>query len=615
MAIPKAGRVIIYSLLAIIGIILIVFVAALLLDNDSSRNFGAGSIEFIFAAILSTFFLLLSFYLGFLFVRAILMYLGKLAGFSGDTITVRLISLGFVAIIFPRVVSAVILAPIRFFINLISYFISALNNAFTNLGDSYSGVDFTNLFRITLHTLRDTWNLLGKSALQLFYDLRIPDLILAIALWIFIGQMIGYIMRQANQKEERSTFINIIQRINSRTRKNILLTFIFIVSAYLIMCSIIAVPWLQQVNTVFDENWEKELENLASDQENSLASFSENYSVSPLDTLSNSSLDDLAKLDSLPQWKGVIEQLNRNRDDLSQQRNMIIEMWKTKQNDVMKRKSTLLNSAKSSLRINVRGLGPLDQAYYYEEISKWLRINLNSYDQYLDNFKTLVQLFESQLKQWVDETLIAVENDLSGLKLINRSDNQAIQNFDFKTNSVYNSFSVLSQAVMSYSPGLKMPGVSKQPDPPGPGSQWGIFGLISGWLLRTNSYALILITGMLGFGLLGSLISSVVREHSQRKAGEPLVTDLASAVIRGLSAAVVVFLSVKGGLAVFATEEVEPNSYALFFTCLVGAVFSENIWEWARVKLGEKFPPNQQEIEEETNQTHGENDNQDNQNQ
>ena len=615
MAIPKAGRVIIYSLLAIIGIILIVFVTALLLDNDSSRNFGAGSIEFIFAAILSTFFLLLSFYLGFLFVRAILMYLGKLAGFSGDTITVRLISLGFIAVIFPRVVSAVILAPIRFFINLISYFISALNNAFTNLGDSYSGVDFTNLFRITLHTLRDTWNLLGKSALQLFYDLRIPDLILAIALWIFIGQMIGYIMRQANQKEERSTFINIIQRINPRTRKNILLTFIFIVSAYLIMCSIIAVPWLQQVNTVFDENWEKELENIAGDQESSLASFGELYSVSPLDTLSNSSLNDLAELDSLPQWQRVVEQLKRNRDDLSQQRIMIIEMWKKMQDEVVTTKSDLLNSAKSSLRINVRGLGPLDQAYYYEEISKWLRINLNSYDQYLDNFKTLVQLFESQLKQWVDETLIAVENDLSGLKLKNRSDNQAIQNFVFKMNSVYNSFNVLSQAVMSYSPGLKMPGIRKQPDPPGPGSQWGIFGLISGWLLRANSYALILITGMLGFGLLGSLISSVVREHSQRKAGEPLVTDLASAVIRGLSAAVVVFLSVKGGLAVFATEEVEPNSYALFFTCLVGAVFSENIWEWARVKLGEKFPPNQQEIEEETNQTHGENDNQDNQNQ
>ncbi|HEX9972665.1 MAG TPA: hypothetical protein VGD14_11400, partial [bacterium] len=65
------------------------------------------------------------------------------------------------------------------------------------------------------------------------------------------------------------------------------------------------------------------------------------------------------------------------------------------------------------------------------------------------------------------------------------------------------------------------------------------------------------------------------------------------------SAAVVVFLSVKGGLAVFTTDEVESNAYVLFFTCLVGAVFSEKIWEWAQEKLGEKFTTNHHGAEEE----------------
>lgn len=614
MAIPKAGKIIIYSLLAIIGIIVIVFVTVLLFNSDSSRNFGAGTIEFIFAAILSTVFLLLSFYFGFLFVRAILKYLANLAGLSGDKATVRLVSLGMVAVIFPSVVSAIIIAPVRFFISLVSYFIAGLNNAFTNLSQGVSAVEFTNLFRVTLHTLQDTWNMLNKSAMQLFYDLRIPDLIFAIATWIIIGQLISYAIRQTDQKEERSTFTNLIQRINPGTRKNILLTIIFIVSAYLIMSSIIAVPWLQQVNTVFKENWEKELDNIAGSMSNSFANLDEDYSTSPLDTLSNTFLDDLAKQDSLPQWQSIIEQIKRNRNDLAQQRNMIIELWKMKRNEVMKTKSDLVNSAKSSLRINVRGLGPVDQAYYYEEISEWLRTNLNSYDKYLNNFKAIVQLFESQVKKWVDETLIATDNDLSRLKSLDRTDNQAIQYFSFETNFVYNSSSFFSQAVLSYSPDIKMPGVSKHPDPPKPGTQWGIFGLISGWLLRANSYALILITGMLGFGLFGSLISSVVREHSQRKPGQPLVSDLSSAVIRGLSAAVVAFLSVKGGLAVFTTEEVDPNSYVLFFTCLVGAVFSENIWEWAREKLGEKFPTNQQTVETEKNQTSNEKENSDDKN-
>lgn len=609
MAIPKAGRIIIFFFLTIIGIIVFVFIAALLFKSDSSRNFGTGTIEFIFAAILSTFFLLLSFYLGFLFVRALLKYLGNLAGLSGDKVTVRLVSLGIVAVIFPGVVSAVILAPVRFFINLISYFIGALNNALTNLGQDVSGIDFANLFRITLYTLRDTWNMLSNSAIQLFYDLQIPKLILAIAIWIIIGQLISYAIRQTDQKEERSAFLNLIHRINPGTQKNILLVLIFIISAYLIMSSMIAVPWLRQASTVFKENWDNELDNIAGAMDNSLTNFDEDYSTNPLDTLSNDFLDELAKQDSLPQWQHVIEQLKSNRDELTQQRNMIFELWKMKRSEVAKTKSDLVNSAKSSLRTNVRGLGPVDQAYYYEEISEWLRTNSNSYDKYLNNFKALVQLFESQLKKWIDESLIATRNDLSRLKSIDRSDNQVIQNFSFETNFVYDPSSVLSQAVLNYSPAIKMPGFSKQPDPPRPGAQWGIFGLISGWLLQANSYALILITGMLGFGLFGSLISSVVREQRQRKPGQPLVSDLSSAVIRGLSAAVVVFLSVKGGLAVFTTEEVEPNSYVLFFTCLVGAVFSENIWEWAREKLGEKFSTNQQSVEIETNQIASEKEN------
>lgn len=159
----------------------------------------------------------------------------------------------------------------------------------------------------------------------------------------------------------------------------------------------------------------------------------------------------------------------------------------------------------------------------------------------------------------------------------------------------------VSLAISSSSPG-------SLPTPPQPGTQWGIFGLISGWLLRANSYALILIIGMLGFGLFGSMISSVVREYSQRQQGQPIVSDITSAVIRGLSAAVVVFLSVKGGLAVFTTEDVEPNAYVLFFTCLVGAVFSEKIWEWAQEKLGEKFPTGHQASEGETEPVEQEND-------
>jgi hypothetical protein len=90
---------------------------------------------------------------------------------------------------------------------------------------------------------------------------------------------------------------------------------------------------------------------------------------------------------------------------------------------------------------------------------------------------------------------------------------------------------------------------------------------------------------MIGFGLLGAACSTLVREKPRSVPGEPLVRDLAGVVVRGLSAAVVVFLGVQGGLAGFAAEEVDPNPYMLLFTCFVGAVFSEDVWTWAHQKL------------------------------
>lgn len=56
-----------------------------------------------------------------------------------------------------------------------------------------------------------------------------------------------------------------------------------------------------------------------------------------------------------------------------------------------------------------------------------------------------------------------------------------------------------------------------------------------------------------------------------------------------MSAAIVVFLAVKGGLAAFAVDAGEPNAYVLFFTCLIGAVFSEDVWAWARKRFEENF--------------------------
>lgn len=117
------------------------------------------------------------------------------------------------------------------------------------------------------------------------------------------------------------------------------------------------------------------------------------------------------------------------------------------------------------------------------------------------------------------------------------------------------------------------------------GGYLGVFGAAAQWLLKTESMPLALIAGLLGFGLLGAACSTFIRNYARRAGGEPLVPDLASVFIRGVSAAILIFLGVYGGLAVFSSGGAGPNPYVVLFTCLVAAVFSEDAWAWG----GQRF--------------------------
>jgi hypothetical protein len=54
---------------------------------------------------------------------------------------------------------------------------------------------------------------------------------------------------------------------------------------------------------------------------------------------------------------------------------------------------------------------------------------------------------------------------------------------------------------------FELPGVRNE------GDDWGAFRFLAGWLLRSGSLPLAVITGMLGVGLLGATASSFVRQQ------------------------------------------------------------------------------------------------------
>lgn len=119
------------------------------------------------------------------------------------------------------------------------------------------------------------------------------------------------------------------------------------------------------------------------------------------------------------------------------------------------------------------------------------------------------------------------------------------------------------------------------------GAALGPLKPISGWLLNTESVQLALIIGMLGAGLLGSAVASFMRTQGGR--GQQTEEQLAGVVVRGVTAAIVVFLAVQGGLATVASTNSptppNPNPYLLLLICFVAAVYSEQVWNAAHQRL------------------------------
>jgi hypothetical protein len=124
------------------------------------------------------------------------------------------------------------------------------------------------------------------------------------------------------------------------------------------------------------------------------------------------------------------------------------------------------------------------------------------------------------------------------------------------------------------------------------GEQYGVFQSMSGWLLSTESMSLALIVGLFAFGLLGSVGSMFIRQRIKTGSDEDIkdfIPNLPAVLINGISSAIVVFLAVKGTLVIFSGKDSSLNPYVLFFTCLVAAVFSEDVWKWAQNKLKDQL--------------------------
>jgi xanthosine utilization system XapX-like protein len=118
------------------------------------------------------------------------------------------------------------------------------------------------------------------------------------------------------------------------------------------------------------------------------------------------------------------------------------------------------------------------------------------------------------------------------------------------------------------------------------GASLGVIGEWAGWLLRAESMPVVIIVGLVGFSLLGATVSRVVRRQLDAPSTGFTLDDLLLVIAGGTTAAFVIFLAAYGGLAVLGGgTTTDPNPYVVFVTCLVGAVYSEDVWQWARQRV------------------------------
>jgi hypothetical protein len=129
---------------------------------------------------------------------------------------------------------------------------------------------------------------------------------------------------------------------------------------------------------------------------------------------------------------------------------------------------------------------------------------------------------------------------------------------------------------------------SNIPERPSFSDTLGPVGTWTRWLLDTEQMPVVIIVGLVGFSLLGATVSRAVRLGPDQPRAAMTLDDLLIVIAGGTTAAMVVFLASYGGLALLGTSGGDPNPYVVFVTCLIGAVYSEDVWAWARTSLLKK---------------------------
>jgi hypothetical protein len=536
-------------------------------------------------------------------IRALVLYPFGSWQVFGATPTVRLVGLGIVTVIAPGAVAKLVLVPASTLLQLLERLPRQSLNLPVSLSFAPSPPVIVSIkeplmqsIMIVVEVLAEVGRLLGQAMLGLLTT----EVVIAIAMWAFVGQLLSSTVPTADGPTAGgrvSRLSQYIRAMSAAQRQGIVLTIVLLFGAYLSIAAIVAIPWLNEEKVspgLGRDGLEKILNEILAAPAAQLAEPLKNAALSQEDPLAPLSAY-LAKREKPANVLDVAGlTVNAAIADAKDARTAAIAQFKRMPAEIVERADRMRHTALSAFDVETATLmSNQERGYFMRQIRRSVTEDYGRLTGALQNCQSTLGEADKQFLEYSQETI----NLLSEAPNIVPKTSEPVVTADLARigeRSMRDSLLSIQnanarRAARSLRDACVTP-VVQQADYAAPqaGAGWGPFGLVARWLLQTKSFALTLITGMLGFGLLGSAIATFVRAGTERSQTS-LMAEVTSVLVRGLSAAVVVFLAVKGGLAIFSAGDNDPNAYVVFLTCLVGAVFSEDVWNWAHSKFLENL--------------------------
>lgn len=531
-------------------------------------------------------------YVGWRVVRALLLYPFGSWEVFGATTSARLIGLGITAIITPRAVEKLVMTPVTLLLRLVERLTrqgASFPVSFERPSNSTVSIQEP-LIRLSVMTLEAIAEV-GRVLSQAFEGLLTPDVIIALGIWVIAGRLLSAAVNSDGMPSSGvggNRLSQYIKAMSAAQRHGIVLTTVFLIGAYLSIAAIVAIPWLHEEKVspgLSRDALEKILNGIlptaptADESLKGTATLQADPLVQLADFLDKSPVPIQGADPMLLVLKGAIAESRAART-------RAIARLQQMPFEISQRVTQMRQAAMSAFDLETATLmSNQERGYFMREIQRSISSDYLRLEGARKNCANALSELEKQLGE-LSQTSIAIlsvaapPNETASMRASDQQ-TRAVLMAQPIANAVRSSRTLRDACEP---PELQQTVYTA----PVAGSGWGPFGAVARWLLQTKSLPLTLITGMLGFGLLGSAIATFVRGGTAR--GQvSLTAEVTSVLVRGLSAAVVVFLGVKGGLAIFSSGDNEPNAYVVFLTCLVGAVFSEDVWTWARKKFLENL--------------------------